>query len=534
MRIIKSISVLDCTLRDGGYCNKWEFGQESISEIVQALTDSEIEIVECGFVSNKITFNKNNTKFPSVESIDQYLPKKRTKASYVAMINCGEYDTSNIPERSEDSIDGIRIAFHKKNIDSGLEMCRQVKSKGYDVFIQGMVTIAYSDEEFIDFIKKVNDLQPYAFYIVDSFGNITSKELMRYFLLCENNLKKGIKIGFHSHNNLQLAYSNAKLLSEIQTDCDLIIDSTIYGMGRGAGNLNTELFIEYLNHSIDKKYDLKPLLNVMDDIINNFYLANPWGYSLPNYLSAINNAHPNYAGFFSDKNSLNIDSMSEIFQMMDPNKKLEFDPTYAEDIYYRYMESNKQSDEHLEDLRSLINGRTVLLIGPAMSSKTEKDKIIDYMKNDIVAVSVNHAYPYANPRFIFIGNMRRFKRLSKEKRSQCIITSNIVSDEAYARVNYRNLLNDEEMVSDNAGLMAIKLFHSLGASKIVLTGFDGYSLDSSENYADSRMMFVTKKAIVEERNRAMSKVLNAMMNSIDIEFLTKPIYYSIKKCDRDV
>ncbi len=524
---MKNVSVLDCTLRDGGYCNKWNFGHDSIPEIIQALTDAGIETVECGFVSDRVSYDADKSKFPSVESINEYLPKKHPNTSYVAMINYGEYDTSLIPDRSEESISGIRIAFHKKNMDGGLEMCRQIKSKGYDVFVQAMVSTTYSDEEFLNLIKNVNELEPYSFYIVDSFGNISSKNLMRYFFLCENNLKKNIRIGFHSHNNLQLAYSNARMLSEVQTDRDLIIDSTIYGMGRGAGNLNTELFIEYLNGRNGRKYDSKPLLEVMDGIIDNFYLANPWGYSLPNYLSAINNAHPNYAGFFSDKNSLNIDSMSEIFQMMDPNKKLEYDSSYAEEIYFRYMESNKQSIDHLDNLRARVKDSSVLIIGPAMSSKTKRDRIIDRAKEGVITVSVNHAYPYMKTDFIFAGNIRRFEKMPKKDRGHCIITSNIVSDEAYVRVDYRSLLNGEEMVSDNAGLMAIALFHSLGASKIILAGFDGYSLDSAENYADSRMAFITKKAVLEERNRGISKVLSEMMKTIDLEFLTEPIHYTI-------
>lgn len=524
---MKTISVLDCTLRDGGYCNRWNFGRESVSEIIGALSDAGVEIVECGFVTDRVRFDENNTKFPSVDSITEFLPKRHQNTMYVAMINYGEYDISDIPECREGSVNGLRIAFHKKNAEGGLEMCRQAKLKGYRVFVQAMVTTTYSDGEFLDLIKKVNGLEPYSFYIVDSFGNITGRELMRYFFLCDNNLKDGIRIGFHSHNNLQLAYSNARMLSEMQTDRNLIIDSTIYGMGRGAGNLNTELFLEYLNGSQGRKYDTVPLLKVMDDIINNFYLANPWGYSLPNYLSAINNAHPNYAGFLADKNSLNVDAMSEIFRMMDSGRKLEFDPRYAEEIYFRYMESNRQSVDRLDELRARIRDSVLLIIGPAMSSKMQKDRIIAYARNDVVSVSVNHAYPYMKTDFIFVGNMRRFEKMSRENRKYCIITSNIVSDEAFARVDYRSLLNDEEMVSDNAGLMAISLFHSLGASKIVLAGFDGYSPDSTENYADSHMMFITKKAILEERNLGMSKVLSAMMKKMDIEFLTEPVHYMI-------
>ncbi|HFP8864919.1 TPA: 3-hydroxy-3-methylglutaryl-CoA lyase, partial [Enterococcus faecium] len=149
--------------------------------------------------------------------------------------------------------------------------------------------------EFLAVIKNVNQFKPYAFYIVDSFGMMKGKDLTRLFYMIEHNLEKDIQIGFHSHNNMQLAYSNAQKLITVQTNRSLIIDSSVYGMGRGAGNLNTELFVEYLNDNAGKKYQLKPLLYIIDEILNSFYQKSYWGYSLPNYISAVHNAHPNYA-----------------------------------------------------------------------------------------------------------------------------------------------------------------------------------------------------------------------------------------------
>ena len=154
------------------------------------------------------------------------------------------------------------------------ELSRQIKAKGYKVFVQAMVSLSYSDEEFLAMIRMMNEIEPYAFYIVDSFGMMKKKNLIRLFYMVENNIKDGIWIGFHSHNNMQLAYSNAQSLVDAQTNRNLIIDSSIYGMGRGAGNLNTELFVEYLNENADGKYNLKPLLNVIDEILNDFYQKN--------------------------------------------------------------------------------------------------------------------------------------------------------------------------------------------------------------------------------------------------------------------
>lgn len=121
---------------------------------------------------------------------------------------------------------------------------------------------------------------------------------------------------------MQLAYSNAQSLVDLHSERSMIIDSSVYGMGRGAGNLNTELFVEYLNENADGKYDIKPLLVIIDEILNEFYQRNYWGYSLPNYLSASHNAHPNYAGYLDDKKTLTVEAMNQMFDMMDEEKNI--------------------------------------------------------------------------------------------------------------------------------------------------------------------------------------------------------------------
>ena len=313
---MNNIHILDCTLRDGGYCNEWIFGFENAKKITSGLLEANIDIIECGFITNRVSYDPNVTKFTSFDEVSKIIPANKEGKIFVAMMNYGEYNIDDIPTYDGTSIDGIRVAFHKKDRYDALKICEQIRSKGYLVFVQAMVSLSYSDEEFLDTINIVNKITPYAFYIVDSFGMMKGKDLTRLFYMVEHNLNSEIWIGFHSHNNMQLAYSNAQKLTTIQTNRNLIIDSSIYGMGRGAGNLNTELFVEYLNENAGKDYHLKPLLVLIDEILNEFYLQNYWGYSLPNYISAAHNAHPNYAGYLDDKKTLTIKGMNEIFDMI--------------------------------------------------------------------------------------------------------------------------------------------------------------------------------------------------------------------------
>ncbi len=524
---MNNIHILDCTLRDGGYCNEWRFGFENANKITRGLQEAGIEIIECGFITNRVSYDPDVTKFTSIAEVSKVIPKNKEGKIFVAMMNYGEYDIDDIPVYDGSSIDGIRVAFHKKNLVEALTLCEQIKAKGYLVFIQAMVSLAYSDEEFLTMIYRVNEFKPYAFYIVDSFGMMKEKDLTRLFYVVEHNLDEEIWIGFHSHNNMQLAYSNAQKLTNVQTNRNLIIDSSIYGMGRGAGNLNTELFLEYLNENAGKNYQLKPILVLIDEILNGFYQKNYWGYSLPNYISAAHNAHPNYAGYLDDKKTLTIEGMNDIFDMMDDDKKVSFDKEYIEDLYVRYMATGRVHEEHMNELKARLSGRKILLIAPGRSSVDEIDRIKEFVDDNSIIISVNYAYEQLIPDFVFLSNIRRFRELAEDQKEKCIVTSNIPADGVYYQTKYRDLLNNEEAVRDNAGLMAIKFLMDFNVEGVYLAGFDGYSHDVIENYGSSEMAFITRNAVLDAMNVGMSKVLKLYSEKIKIRFVTKPRFVDI-------
>lgn len=525
---MNNIQLLDCTLRDGGYCNEWRFGFENAKKITLGLQNAGIEIIECGFLTNKVPYDPNVTKFTNVREIERILPENRGEKSYVAMMNYGEYNIDDLHTYDSSSIDGIRVAFHKRNLEDALLLCRKIKEKGYKVYIQAMVSLAYSDEEFLSLIHSVNKLKPYAFYIVDSFGMMKSKDLIRLFYVVEHNLSEDIWIGFHSHNNMQLAYSNAQQLTKVQTNRNLIIDSSVFGMGRGAGNLNTELFMQYLNENAGKQYELKPILTLIDEILNEFYQINYWGYSLPNYISAAHNAHPNYAGYLDDKKTLTIEGMNDIFDMMDDEKKVSYDKEYIEQLYTRYMETGRVQEEHKTELQNRLKGKKILLIAPGKSSVEESAKILTFDRNNTVVISVNHVYKGLEPEFIFLSNLRRFRELKSVNKNKCIVTSNIPAGGVYLQIKYKELINSEDAVGDNAGLMAVKFLMRFEIEGIYLAGFDGYSHDVSENYGDSDMAIVTRKPVLDTMNVGMCKVLQQYSQKVNIKFLTSPKYVVIK------
>ena len=412
---MSKIGVLDCTLRDGGYCNEWRFGYKNIVKIIQLLSDANVDIIECGFISNKVIKDKDITRFTSIRDVEEVIPKTNSKRSYVVMMNYGDYEVEQIPEYTGIGIDGIRVAFHKKDYIEALDVCKCIREKGYKVFVQAMVALNYTDYEFLELIDRVNKIEAHAFYIVDSFGKMAENDVVRLFYLLENNLNDSIIIGFHSHNNMQLSFSNAQKLAHLQKKHKLLIDSSIYGMGRGAGNLNTELFVQYLNESFDMNYKIDPLLTVIDSILYDCYQKNPWGYSLPNYLSAIHNAHPNYAEYLDNKKTLTIKDINAIFGLMDDEKKICFDRNYVEEIYLEYMNRIVLSHNAKNEC-VFLKGKKILLIAPGKSAYLERDKIIDfYIKNEVVVISINFDYRYLKTDYIFVSNTRRFEELHLEK-----------------------------------------------------------------------------------------------------------------------
>ena len=250
------IKLLDCTLRDGGYINDWHFSNQQISAIIKSLLDASVDIIECGYLNDDKGKTANSTLFDSVETADKLSYIDNKPSSRVVMINYGDYKVDNLPPKQYSQIDGIRLAFHKKNAQDAITQAEKIISLGYKLYFQPMITKNYSDLEFLSMIEKVNEIGIYSFYIVDSFGSMTLDEFQKYMILANSNLHPSILLGYHSHNNMQLAFSNAINMCISNIKREIIIDASIYGIGRGAGNLNTELITDYLNKAFSKQYNV--------------------------------------------------------------------------------------------------------------------------------------------------------------------------------------------------------------------------------------------------------------------------------------
>jgi len=329
-----NIQILDCTLRDGGYVNNWEFGESNIKSIISKLVEAEINIIECGFLTDE-PFSKNFSLFESVEAIAEVIYPKDKNTMYVAMLQFGdvEIELRKISNYQDGFVDGIRIIFQQDDIEKAVKTGIALKEKGYKIFFQPMKTGNYTEDELTNLIEQLNAINPYAFYIVDTFGSMYKKDLLRLFTLADNNLNQGIRIGFHAHNNLQLAFSNAHELMTYKTKREIIIDSSVSGMGRGAGNLQTEVLASTLNDNIKSGYKIGGLLNIYDQFLSEIFKKRPWGYSLPYFLSATNNCHPDYATYLSGKENISVVDIDFLLGQLPDDKKSVFDKVLIEKMY---------------------------------------------------------------------------------------------------------------------------------------------------------------------------------------------------------
>lgn len=522
------VSILDCTLRDGGYINDFNFGSYSIRSIIQKLTQAGIDIIECGFLKSGCT-DPNRTLFASIDQIANYLPPSKTGSMYVAMIQYGKITNEEISPCDGKSVTGIRLTFHEHEMDDAFILGRQLMDKGYKVFMQPVGTTTYTDEALLKLIFRINKLRPFAFYMVDTLGTLYKNDLLRMFYLVDHNLDKNIVVGFHSHNNLQLSFANAQELMSLNCNRSIIVDTSVYGMGRGAGNLCTELVTQYINENLVMRYNNISVLEIIDQFIKPLTLQYSWGYDVAYYISSTVRCHPNYASFLLGLQSLHVQDIYAILSMIEENKRALFDKGYIRELYLNYMSKTVDDAEVLDKIQRTIAGREIVLIAPGKTVGTNADEILSYINShDCCVISVNFIPKELPVDMMFISNMKRFSDTDaiKKENVYTIATSNIdvKSEEGIGVVNYGSFLNPDPRIADSAGLMCINMLRKLECTKISLAGFDGFNKDLSENYVQNRMMTPLDVERVIELNETISDRLREIKSQIDLDFITKTWY----------
>jgi 4-hydroxy 2-oxovalerate aldolase len=335
-------NLLDCTLRDGGYINNWKFDNEVIKEMIAKLIAANIDFIECGYLNSKEHLT-NSSIFNNIEQIQEFIPKNRQNSILLAMADVMQYQPEDLTPFTGESIDGIRVVFYKHQIAAALKLCQSVKQNGYKLVVQPMVTIEYSANEYMALIKQIAAIQPYAVSIVDSFGCMSKQNFLNYFRILDNVLASEALIGFHCHNNMQSAFTTAQDVLDYITTRRIMIDGSLYGMGRGAGNLNMELIANYYNMVQGKKYDIDLLLELISDYIMPIAAEKKWGYSPHFYLTGLYQCHPNFASYLLEKHDLSVAEFRNFIQLIPNEMRSKCRRPYVEELYQKYL---KKFDEN--------------------------------------------------------------------------------------------------------------------------------------------------------------------------------------------
>lgn len=522
---MKNIQLLDCTLRDGGRIINCAFPDYEIRSIVMGLTKARINIVEVGFLRDwrDVNFKGNSTFFTDVDQIAPFLDKSIEDTMYVAFIDFGMFDFDTLKPCDGASIDGIRFGFTKKDYDeqkdSIIRCAKVIKDKGYKLFIQGVNTLSYSDHELLELIDMINELHPYSFGIVDTYGAMYVDDIDRLYGLIDHNMLPDICINLHSHNNFQLSFAFAQEIIKLSSTGmrQIIIDSTLGGMGKVSGNLCTELIMDYLIRMKNYSYDLDEIFDVFDDYIYQYSLKYKWGYSPAALMAGIYKSHPNNVIYFTEKFRLESKDIGKLLSMVDPDKRQRYDYDHLKKIYIKYISEKVDDSKSLDQLREVIENREVLILVPGNTLNIYKAEIDRYIADrDPVVISVNFIADYT-PALAFFGNQKRYNR-SKGKRADrdIIVSSNIRTEGNNIVVNYHSLINRGYKYFENSTIMLLNLLKRVGrCTCISIAGLDGFDASQPDNYLDVSFQNDRHEAEFENINKELGEMLEKIVQTFD-------------------
>lgn len=326
------VKILDCTLRDGGHLNGCNFGYNNICKIMNNLINANTDIIEIGFLEN-CNYDKNFAKFDNIEQAEDLIKNIDLKNSKVSLLmQVDKYDIKKLKE-CKGKINIIRLSFHKELLDDAVEYCKIIKEKGYICFLNPINFSGYNNFEIIDLIGKVNKVNIDYFTIVDTFGILLNNDFENKLNLINNLLKNEINVGLHLHDNLSSAFSTAQILMQKNTRFgQVVIDSSLLGMGRDPGNLKTELIMYYLNKYNKEKYEMKYIYSLLENEIKNFKKQYKWGQDFSYSISAFEKIHRSYAEYLKNKN-IGLSEIEKIIKQIPFENRVRYNENVIKKIF---------------------------------------------------------------------------------------------------------------------------------------------------------------------------------------------------------
>ena len=507
---MKGIKILDCTLRDGGYYNNWDFDESIVNQYCDFVEKSPIDYVEVGYRSIPLDGYFGEYFYCPIYVLER-LKKRMPSKELVIILNEKDIRAEHVENlllERQGIISMVRIAIDPKNFKRAIILAKKVKSLNFKVAFNIMYMSNWKhDSSFLEYLKEIESFVDY-FYMVDSFGGVMTEDVVQTIDLVKSK-SDNIALGFHGHNNLQMAMANT--LEAINSGC-VIVDGTITGMGRGAGNLRMELFLTYMESKCYFEIDYSSLGNIVSEFekMKDEY---KWGTNLPYMFSG---AYSLGQKQVMDWVGLNRYSISSILNALKNQKEL------------------KKDNFKLDNLELSKSFNKVLIIGGGESITIHQTAIIKLLKNDPKLILI-----HAGAR-----NIHKFLKL-KNKQYYCLVGSesekltNSIKDfsnlqgicvyppfprkmgtqipNELINISYElSSINFTSVSEDSPLALSIQTAIDIGVEKLFFIGFDGYKDKINRN-----QLLITKE------NQKILNDLNELTN-IDSLFLLPTEYKNVK------
>lgn len=501
---MKAVKILDCTLRDGGYYNNWDFDFGYAKELIVSLNRAGVDMIELGYKSLGGNDFYGLFKYCNEELLD--FVREYSQAEYAFMIDAKEFlladgtiDLHNLNRvvrpRPNSIFSWVRIASHNAAIDSAPALIAYFQEKGYQVCFNLMGGSLISEAQLLHALKLVARAQADVFYLADSFGSFYPAEVKEKIAFIRTHFPG--QIGVHLHDNQGLAYANA--LAAIEAGAD-IVDATVCGMGRGAGNLLLEQFMlgykeKYQVDDI-RPNELLPVINQYFQPLKDHY---KWGFNYVYMFSGLYDIHQSYCQSLSSSDRYSISQVSEILGQIPPANRSLFNRSIMEEAIKHVLKDNKLTSEEYELPKYEIQPvERVLIVANGPSLRTHRDSLTVFHANEelnLIECNDTEVFEHVPQRKVIILNklkLNKYLAARRETHPELITGETSVPENLPGRnfVFHQPFELEAFSVSEqtvkipdyDVGMYAIAIALMSGAESIYLAGFDGFT-DPAKNEA---------------------------------------------------
>lgn len=289
------IKVVDCTLRDGGLVNNFSFTDEFVRDLYEANIKAGVDYMEFGYKASKELFDPKSFgkwKFCDEKDIRAIVGENKSPLKISIMADVGRCDyKKDIPAKKDSVVDMVRVATYIHQIPTAIEMIEHLKKKGYEVTVNVMAVSKVNTDDLDAGLALLSRSSVDTIYLVDSFGSFYPEQItklsQKYVEIAE---AAGKNVGIHAHNNQQLAFANTIEACRMGVS---LLDATVSGMGRGAGNCYMESLLSFLKNP---KYDEIAIIRFVEKHMLKLKAEGVvWGYDIPYLVTGILNSHPSSA-----------------------------------------------------------------------------------------------------------------------------------------------------------------------------------------------------------------------------------------------